>query len=103
MLWETLGSLVLGLLVAGAATRWRPARFPHPALTLATGPVAALFGCLLARAVLGAGHPAAVLTVAVGVSVALVSLLVRPQHAPGGPVSVAATGTHRRCLPPGPT
>ncbi|MDB1086864.1 hypothetical protein PJ985_04710 [Streptomyces sp. ACA25] len=79
MVWETLGSIVLGLAVAFAATHWRPTRFPHHTLALATGAGAALFGGVLARAVLGPGHAAATMTIALAVSVALVSLLVRPR------------------------
>ncbi|GAA1904304.1 hypothetical protein GCM10009716_12790 [Streptomyces sodiiphilus] len=83
MFWEAIGSLVLGLGVAFAATRWRPSRFPDQALALVTGPAAALLGGVIARAVLGQGHAAATLTVALGVSVALVSLLFRaPAPAP---------------------
>ncbi|WP_237323237.1 hypothetical protein [Streptomyces sp. JJ36] len=75
MLWEALGSVILGLALAGAAARWLPGRFPHRPLLLATGPVAALLGGLITRVVTGPGHPVAVLTVAAAVCVALLSLL----------------------------
>ncbi|OEV05938.1 hypothetical protein [Streptomyces oceani] len=75
MPWETIGSLVLGFALAAAATRWLPERFPDRALVLATGPVAALLGGVIARVVVGAGHPAAILAIATGVSVAMLSLL----------------------------
>lgn len=81
MIWEVLGSAIVGLVIAGAAARWMPARFHHRPLVLATGPAAALLGGLVARAVTGPGHLPAVLVIAAGVGVALLSLLhgtVRP-------------------------
>ncbi|MFC5718808.1 hypothetical protein ACFP1Z_01270 [Streptomyces gamaensis] len=80
ILWEALGSVVIGLAVSCAALRWLPARFGQfrsRPLALATGPAAALFGALLAHSVLGPGHTAAALAVSLGVAVALVSLLLR--------------------------
>ncbi|PHQ49730.1 hypothetical protein BLA24_25250 [Streptomyces cinnamoneus] len=81
MLWEALGSVLIGLAVSYGALRWLPARlgqFRSRPLALSTGPASALFGALLAHSVLGAGHTLAVLAVALGVAVALVSLLLRP-------------------------
>ncbi|QKV92700.1 hypothetical protein HUT19_13850 [Streptomyces sp. NA02950] len=78
ILWEALGSVLIGLAVAYGASRWRPRRLPARHLVLSTGPGAALFGALLAHTVLGSGHSAAVLTVALGFAAALLSLLVRP-------------------------
>ncbi|WP_228471328.1 hypothetical protein [Streptomyces alkaliphilus] len=77
MLWETPVALVIGLLVAVSATRWRPDDFPLPRLVWATGPVAALIGWALGRGILGQGHSAATLAVSLTVSVVLVSLLFR--------------------------
>jgi hypothetical protein len=79
MLWQALMFAALGLAIASAATLLLPAsRFPSAVLVLATGPVAALTGGLLARAILGPGHPALALLAALTVSAALLSLLVRP-------------------------
>ncbi|NJP82120.1 hypothetical protein HCK01_33335 [Streptomyces sp. AA8] len=80
MLWEALGSVLIGLAVSYGALRWLPERygqFRSRPLTLATGPVAALFGALLAHSVLGPGHTPATLAVSLGVAVALLSLLLR--------------------------
>ena len=76
MLWVLLGSSLLGLAASSSAARWLPRRFPDRRLTLATGPVAALLGGLLARVVLGPGHLVVTWTVALGVCTALLSLLV---------------------------
>lgn len=75
MVWEALGSAILGLAIAYAAAHWLPGRFPNRTLVLATGPAAALLGGLIGRVVTGPGHPLAVLTIAACVSVALLSLL----------------------------
>ncbi|UGY95206.1 hypothetical protein [Streptomyces gobiensis] len=84
MLGEALGSAVLGLAIACAALRWLPDRFPNRRLVLATGPVAAVFGGLITRAVLGPGHLLTTMLLAVGVAAALVSLLLdaKPRIAP---------------------
>lgn len=78
MILEALASVLIGLAIAYGAGRWQPRRFHSRRLLLSTGPGAALLGVLLAHAVLGAGHTATVLIVALGFAVALLSLLVRP-------------------------
>ncbi|MEU8568321.1 hypothetical protein AB0C51_08120 [Streptomyces pathocidini] len=78
MIWEALGSMVLGLTVAYAAARWLPGRLPARPLVLVTGAVAALFGALITYTVIGAGHPLATLLGGLAVGAALLSLLVRP-------------------------
>jgi hypothetical protein len=78
MIWEAPGALIVGFAIALCATRWLPDRLPARALTLATGPVAALLGALLTRSILGPGHPVQVLFAALAVSVAMVSVLVHP-------------------------
>lgn len=75
MIWEALGFVVLGLAVAYAANKQLPDRFHNRSLVLATGPVSALLGGLVSRAVLGSGHAPATLFVSVAVSVAILSLL----------------------------
>ncbi|UNS98818.1 hypothetical protein MMF93_21870 [Streptomyces tubbatahanensis] len=81
MIWEALGSASLGLALALIASRRFPERLPDRRLVLATGPVAALVGGLISHTVFGAGHVPVALCVALGVSAALLSLLLR--DAPG--------------------
>jgi hypothetical protein len=78
MLWEAVAYAALGLVVALAATGLLPDRLPRTPLTLATGPAAALVGGLVARTVLGAGHLAMTIPVALVMAGALLSLLARP-------------------------
>ncbi|MEU8913668.1 hypothetical protein [Streptomyces nigrescens] len=78
MIWEALGALLIGFAIALSATRWLPDRFPSRALTLATGPVAALLGAVLTRSILGPGYPVQVMIASVAVGAALLSVLVRP-------------------------
>ncbi|MFI9050379.1 hypothetical protein [Streptomyces sp. NPDC053427] len=78
MIWEALGAVFIGLVIALSATRWLPDRFPSRSLTLATGPVAALLGALLTRSILGPGYPVQVMVAALAMGAALLSLLVRP-------------------------
>ena len=80
MLLETIGFVVVGFAVAYAATRAFPGRFASVPLVRATGPAAGLRGGLVARSVLGPGHAAATVTLAAAVAVALVTLLLRPEH-----------------------
>ncbi|MEU5208284.1 hypothetical protein [Streptomyces sp. NPDC020742] len=80
MIWEALGAVLIGFAIALSATHRLPDRFPSRALTLATGPVAALLGALLTRSILGPGHPIQVMVAAVAVGAALLSVLVRPSH-----------------------
>ncbi|MER0482494.1 hypothetical protein ABR737_29865 [Streptomyces sp. Edi2] len=78
MIWEALGAVLIGFATALSATRWLPDRFPARALTLATGPVAALLGALLTRSILGPGHPVQVMVAAIAVGAALLSVVARP-------------------------
>ncbi|MBH5336863.1 hypothetical protein IHE55_19655 [Streptomyces pactum] len=81
MIWEALGSAVLGLVVAFLTARWLPRRrLPALPLVLGTGAVAGLLGTFLAHAVLGSGHAPVTLLVAAGFTVAMLSLLVRPDR-----------------------
>jgi hypothetical protein len=84
MLWEASVSALLGLLTAWAAVRAFPGRLPRPSLVVPTGVTGALTGDLITRAVLGAGHPAAVLLIALGVCAALLSLLLGERRRPAG-------------------
>lgn len=78
MLWEAVAYVVLGLVTALAATRVLPRRLPRTPLLLATGPAAALAGGLIAHTIMGPGHYESTLPAALGVCVALLSLLTRP-------------------------
>lgn len=75
MFWETLGSAIVGLALAWAATRRMPARLPRRSLVLPTGAGGGLVGGLVAYAVMGPDNLVAALVVAAGVSVAMLSLL----------------------------
>lgn len=77
--WEALGSVLIGLAIAYGASRRLPRRLPATPLVLSTGPGAAFFGAMIAHTVLGSGHSAVVLTVALAFAAALLSLLIRPR------------------------
>jgi hypothetical protein len=78
MVWEALGSVLIGLAIAAAGSRWLPARLPSRPLVMISGLAAGLFGGLVTRSAVGPGHTLATLFGALVVSVALLSLLVRP-------------------------
>ncbi|MEU6663272.1 hypothetical protein [Streptomyces sp. NPDC046821] len=78
MLLEALGSALFGLALGMASARTLPHRLPSRALVLATGIAGALFGAFVTHSALGSGHFVATLTGAVVMSVALLSLLIRP-------------------------
>ncbi|WP_030662273.1 hypothetical protein [Streptomyces rimosus] len=80
MVWEALGSVLVGLVIALAATRWLPGRLPARVLTLSTGPAAALLGAFLAHSILGPDHFVHTLLAAAALSAAMLSLLVRPSR-----------------------
>jgi RsiW-degrading membrane proteinase PrsW (M82 family) len=78
MLLEALSSAILGLTLAWAAARRLPHRLPARALVLPTGVTGALFGAFLMNTALDAGNLLTILLGAVIVSVASLSLLLRP-------------------------
>ncbi|MBM7173593.1 hypothetical protein JQK87_35460 [Streptomyces sp. G44] len=78
MILEALGSTLLGLALAWAASHRLAHRLPARSLVLSTGPVGALVGAFITHMALGPGHALAVLLGAVTVSAALLSLLLRP-------------------------
>ncbi|MER6623206.1 MULTISPECIES: hypothetical protein [unclassified Streptomyces] len=78
MLLEALSSAILGLALAWVAARRLPHRLPTRALVLPTGVAGALFGAFLMHTALDAGNMLTVLLGAVIVSVASLSLLLRP-------------------------
>jgi hypothetical protein len=77
-MWETLGSVLLGLALSWAAARHLPDRLPSRRVVFATGPVGALFGAYVTHAALGPGYVLATLMGAVAIGAVLLSLLIRP-------------------------
>jgi hypothetical protein len=78
MFLETLGSAVLGFVLAWAAAHRLPHRLPNHALVLSTGVAGALFGAFLTHSALGAASLLVILAGALVVSAASLSLLLRP-------------------------
>ncbi|MCT9081502.1 hypothetical protein [Streptomyces fulvoviolaceus] len=78
MLIEALGSALLGLVLAGAAVHRLSHRLPVRSLVLATGVAGALFGAFVTHSALGSGNILLNLIGATIVSVASLSLLLRP-------------------------
>ncbi|GAA2515376.1 hypothetical protein [Streptomyces longisporus] len=78
MLFEALGSALLGLVLAGAAIRRLSDRLPTRSLVLATGVAGALFGAFVTHSALDPGNFLLILLGAAIVSAASLSLLVRP-------------------------
>jgi hypothetical protein len=78
MIWDAVAFAALGFLAAWTASRIFPLRLPVTPLLLATGPVAALTGGLVAYAVFGGGHPEATFPAAAATAAVLVSLLASP-------------------------
>lgn len=77
MLWEALGSVLLGLALAWSAAQRLAARLPSRRVVLTTGPVGAVFGALITHSALGPDHALATLLGAVVVSAVTLSLLLR--------------------------
>ncbi|MFC8346592.1 hypothetical protein [Streptomyces sp. GKU 895] len=78
ILLEALGSALLGLVLAVAAAHRLAHRLPARSLVLATGVAGALFGAFITHSALGAGNVLLTLIGATVVSIASVSLLLRP-------------------------
>lgn len=78
MLLEAIGSVLLGMALAIGAGHRLPHRLPSRTLVLPTGVAGALFGAFVTHSALGPGHAIATLVGAVAMSVALLSLLLRP-------------------------
>ncbi|MGW8889923.1 hypothetical protein [Streptomyces sp. NPDC055749] len=79
MIWESFGSVVLGLALSWAALRSLPDRLPSSRAVFTTGALGALFGAYLTHSALGAGHVLATLAGAVFVGMVTLSLLIRPR------------------------
>ena len=79
MILETLGSVVLGLVLAWAALRTLSPRLPSRRAVLGTGALGGLFGAWLTHSVLGPGHAAATLVGSVLIAAVTLSLLLRPR------------------------
>jgi hypothetical protein len=78
MLLETLGSALLGLVLAGLAIHRLSHRLPARSLVLATGVAGALFGDFVTHSALDTGGVPLILVGATIVSAASLSLLLRP-------------------------
>ncbi|MFF0741437.1 hypothetical protein ACFYVL_13650 [Streptomyces sp. NPDC004111] len=78
MIWEALGSVVLGLALAWTAASRLPDRLPSRPHVLTAGLLGALFGAWLTHTAVGPGHLLVTLLGAVAVGAVTVSLLLRP-------------------------
>lgn len=78
MLFEALGSALLGLVLAWGADRRLSHRLPARSLVLATGVTGALFGAFVTESAFDPGYPLLVVIGAAIVSTASLSLLLRP-------------------------
>ncbi|MEU1019400.1 hypothetical protein ABZ383_34415 [Streptomyces sp. NPDC005900] len=78
MILEAFGSALLGFALSWATAHRLAHRLPARSLVLSTGPVGALIGAFITHMALGPGHAPATLLGALTVSVALLSLLIRP-------------------------
>ncbi|MFR0358091.1 hypothetical protein [Streptomyces sediminimaris] len=78
LLFEALGSALLGLALAWGANRRLAHRLPARSLVLATGAAGALFGAFVTHSAFDPGNVLLILLGAAIVSAASLSLLVRP-------------------------
>ncbi|MFD5034788.1 hypothetical protein ACFVWX_11595 [Streptomyces sp. NPDC058220] len=78
MIFEALGSVLLGLGLSWAAAHGLSHRLPARRTVFTTGPLGALFGAYLTHMALGAGHVMATLVGALLVGAVVLSLLLRP-------------------------
>lgn len=78
MIWEVLGSVLLGLGLSWAAARRLSHRLPAHRTVFTAGPLGALFGAYVTHMALGSGHVPATLVGALLVGAVLLSLLLRP-------------------------
>lgn len=99
LLIEALGSVLLGLALAGTAVRVLGPRLPSVRVVLVSGVAGALFGAYLTNTALGPGHSSlfAVFTGGALVSAVVLSLLLRPSGRSGrqsrrAPFSVPTRG-----------
>jgi hypothetical protein len=79
VIWESLGSVALGLALSWAVLRSLPGRLPSRRAVYATGALGALFGAYLMHSVLGPGHVLPTLIGAVLIGAVTLSLLIRPR------------------------
>ncbi|MGW0121323.1 hypothetical protein [Streptomyces sp. NPDC003327] len=78
MFLEALGSALLGLALAWAASHRLPDRLPVRGTVLVAGALGGVFGALVTHGALGPGHFVATVVGGVAVAAVLLSLLVRP-------------------------
>ncbi|WP_328719551.1 hypothetical protein OHT52_08700 [Streptomyces sp. NBC_00247] len=79
MIWESFGSVVVGLALAWAALHVLPGRLPSARAVYPTGALGALFGAYLTDGVLYSGHATATVAGALVVGAVTLSLLLRPR------------------------
>jgi hypothetical protein len=78
VIWELVGSVLLGLGLSWSAARRLPHRLPAHRTVFTAGPLGALFGAYVTHMALGSGHVLATLVGALLVGAVLLSLLLRP-------------------------
>jgi hypothetical protein len=78
VIWEVLGSVLLGLGLSWGAAHRLSHRLPARRLVLVAGSSGALFGAYLTHMALGPGHVLVALAGALIVDTVLLSLLLRP-------------------------
>ncbi|MFD3514299.1 hypothetical protein [Streptomyces sp. NPDC058657] len=78
MIWEALGSVILGLGLAWTAASRLPDRLPARPHVLIAGLLGAVFGAWLTHMAVGPGHPLVTLLGAATVGAVTLSLLLRP-------------------------
>jgi hypothetical protein len=78
MILEIVGSALVGLGLALAASRLLSHRLPAPRFVLPAGPLGALFGSFVTHAALGPGYVPATLIGAAAAGAVLISLMLRP-------------------------
>ncbi|MFI5753720.1 hypothetical protein [Streptomyces sp. NPDC051569] len=79
MVWEAIGSVLLGLGLSWAAAHRLSHRLPARRRVYVAGPLGALFGAYLTHMALGPGHHSLTTLIgAVTVGAVLLSLLLRP-------------------------
>ncbi|WP_327268367.1 hypothetical protein OG233_10110 [Streptomyces sp. NBC_01218] len=79
MIWESIGSVVIGLALSWAALHVLPGRLPSARAVYPAGALGALFGAYLADGVLYSGHAEATAAGALVVGAVTLSLLLRPR------------------------
>ncbi|MEU1125363.1 hypothetical protein ABZ371_17815 [Streptomyces sp. NPDC005899] len=80
MLWEFIGSVLLGLALSWVSLHSLPERLPSPRTVFLTGALGAPFGAYLTHSALGSSPALATGAGAVLVGAVTLSLLIRPRR-----------------------